>query len=138
MCLLVCKGEVVELFSLVANEDCFEVVFVELVIKENYVWYLVIVIIFMGFGQSRTKRCERYFKVINWGGNASHSKRRFLFIGKRGFPLCNIAVLWNFIVSHTGHYKRFHRIPLFTILLLFYLFGIYSDWQDQKVQFKLS
>ena len=33
-------------------EDCLEVCFVGLVLGRNYVWYLVIVVIFMRFGQA--------------------------------------------------------------------------------------
>ena len=32
-----------------AREDCLEVCFVGLVVGENYVWCLVLVVIFMGF-----------------------------------------------------------------------------------------
>ena len=32
-----------------ASEDCFEVCFMELVVGGNYVWCLVVVVIFMGF-----------------------------------------------------------------------------------------
>ena len=41
--------------------------FVGLVVGGNYVWYLVIVVIFIGFGQVGAKRCGRRFKFINWG-----------------------------------------------------------------------
>ena len=67
-----------------------------LVVGGNYVWCLVIVFIFMRFGQAKAQRCGGRFKVINWGGYARH-KERALFIGKRvgegGFALCNIIVL---------------------------------------------
>ena len=36
-----------------ASEDCLEVCFVGLVVGGNYVWYLVIVVIFMGFGGAK-------------------------------------------------------------------------------------
>ena len=36
-----------------ANEDCLEVCFVELVVGGKYVWCLVIVVIFMGFGGAK-------------------------------------------------------------------------------------
>ena len=45
------------LFSLVAYEDCLEVCFVGLVVERICVWCLVIVVIFMGFGQAGAKRC---------------------------------------------------------------------------------
>ena len=38
----------------------------------------------------------------------------------------------SFILSLTGYCKRLSRISLFPILLLFYLFCIYWDWQDRK------
>ena len=40
-----------------AREDCLEVCFVGLVVRRNYVWCLVIDVIFMGFGQVEAKRC---------------------------------------------------------------------------------
>ena len=49
-----------------------------LVVGGNYVWCLVIVIIFMGFGQAEAKSCEECFKVINLGGNSSHNKGTLL------------------------------------------------------------
>ena len=58
-----------------ASEDCLEVCFVGLVVGGNYVWCLVIVVIFMGFGQAGAKRC--------WSGNAC-LKSGSLFIGKGG------------------------------------------------------
>ena len=53
------------LFSLVACEDCLEVCFVGPVLGRNYVWCLVIVAIFMRFGQAGAKRCGGCLKVIN-------------------------------------------------------------------------
>ena len=38
-----------------------------LVVGGNYVWCLVIVFIFMRFGQAKAQRCGGRFKVINWG-----------------------------------------------------------------------
>ena len=46
-----------------------------LVVGGNYVWCLVIVVIFLGFGQAGAKRC--------WSGNAC-LKSGSLFIGKGG------------------------------------------------------
>ena len=109
-------------------EDCLEVCFVRLVAGRICVWCLVIVLIFMGFGQTGVKRCEGCLKVINWGwwckwqkggggeGGSFHREGRF--------SLCSTAVLWNFIASLTGYCKRFYWIPLFTILLLFYVFEV--------------
>ena len=45
-----------------------------LVVEGNSVWYLVIVVIFMGLGQAGAKRCRGCLKFINWGGNVSHKK----------------------------------------------------------------
>ena len=59
-----------------ASEDCLEVCFVGLVVGRNYVWCLVIVVIFMGFGGA--KGWGR-FKSIIWGDNASHKKGKFLW-----------------------------------------------------------
>ena len=90
------------LFSLVACEDCLEVCFVGLVVERICVWCLVIVAIFMGFGQARAKRCGGCLKVINWGwwcksqkGGSFHRESRF-----------SLQVL-------LGIYcKRFYWIPL--------------------------
>ena len=39
-----------------ASEDCLEVCFVGLVVGGNYVWYLVVVVIFMGFEAAKRWR----------------------------------------------------------------------------------
>ena len=62
-----------------ASEDWLEVWFVGLVVGGNYVWCLIIVVMFMGFGQVAGKKYRGSFKIINWGGNASH-KRGAIFI----------------------------------------------------------
>ena len=62
-----------------AREDCLEVCFVGLVVARNYVWYLVIVVIFMGFGQAGAKRCGGYLKVINWVGVGMQVTKEELF-----------------------------------------------------------
>ena len=54
-----------------------------LVVGRNYAWCLIIVVIFMGFGQAGAKKSGRYLKVINWGGG-ERQKRGTLFIGKVG------------------------------------------------------
>ena len=99
-----------------------KVCFIGLVVGRNYVWCLVIFVIFMEFGQAWAKRCEGCLKVINWGcqsksqkGGLSHREDRFL--------LCNAAALSNFTANLTGYIlKRFYLIPLLTTLLLFYVF----------------
>ena len=40
-----------------ASDDCFEVCFMGLVVRGNYVWSLVVVAIFMGF--EGAKRCGK-------------------------------------------------------------------------------
>ena len=108
-----------------ACEDCLEVCFMGLVLERNYVWCLVIVVIFMRFGQAGAKSCGGCLKVINCGWRKSQ-KRGTLFIGKAGFSLCNNAILWNFVASLTGYIycNWFYRIPLFIILLLLYVFEL--------------
>ena len=54
--------------------------------------------------------------------------------GEGGVPLCNTVVLKLYCL--TGYCKRFYRIPLFTMFILFYLFCIYWDWQEQKCKLK--
>ena len=50
-----------------------------------------------------------------------------------------IMLHWNFIVNLTGYCKRFYRIHLFPIFLLFDLFFIYYwDWQGQKCKLTCS
>ena len=79
------------LFSLVACEDYLEVCFVRLVLGRNYAWCLVIVAIFMRFGQTGAKRSMGCLKLINcrWQklqkGDSFHRADRFL--------LCNTAIL---------------------------------------------
>ena len=54
-------------FSLLTCENCLDVCFMGLVVGRNYVWCLVIVVIFMGFVQAGAKRCVGCLKVIIWG-----------------------------------------------------------------------
>ena len=87
----------------------------------------------MGFERGMGSSGES-FKVIIWGGNASHKDGQFLW--KMGFSLCNTSASKP-VVSLTGYCKFFYRIPLlFSILLLFYLFCIYQNWQGQKFHWK--
>ena len=74
-----------------AYEDCLEVYFVGLVVGRNYVWFLVIVAIFMGFGKAGAKRCGGCLKVINWEWLKSKKEGSFHREGR--FSLCNTAVL---------------------------------------------
>ena len=59
-------------------KGCLEVCFVGLALGGNYVCYLVIVVIFVGFEGAKELGGES-FKVIIWGGNASHKKGQFLW-----------------------------------------------------------
>ena len=69
-------------------------------------------------------------------GVAMQAIRRKNFYGKEGSYYV-MLLYWNFIVSLTGYCKLFYRIlPLFPILVLFYLFCMYWDWQDQKCHLK--
>ena len=79
-------------FSLVACEDCLEVCFVGLVVERICVWCLVIVVIFMGFGQAGAKRCGGCLKVFNWGWRCK-SQNGCSFHSEGRFSLCNTAVL---------------------------------------------
>ena len=74
----------------------------------------------------------RRFKVIILGDNA----RAKQFLWGRGFSHYVILLYWNFIVSLTGYCKNFCRMPLFTILLMPYLFCINWDWQGQECNLK--
>ena len=69
-----------------------EVCFVGLVIERICVWCLVIVAIFMGFGQAGAKRCGGCLKVINWGWRCK-SQKGGSFHREGRFSLCNTAVL---------------------------------------------
>ena len=98
----------------------------------NCVWCLVIVVIRMEFG--REKRWG-HFKAIIWG-RQHNPVGNGCFYEEGG---CHYVMLlyWNFIVSFTGYWKRFYRITLLTILLLFYLLYIYWNWQQgQKYNLK--
>ena len=107
-----------------ASEDCLEVCFVGLVVRRNYVWYIVIFFIFMGFGGAELgdalKTSFGLAMQATRGGDE-------ILMGKRRFSLCNTAVL-----NLTGYCKKFYRILLFHIFLQFHLFCIYSGWQGHK------
>ena len=78
-------------FNLLVCEDCLEVCFVGLVVGRNYVWLLVILVIFMGFRQVGAKRCGRCLKVINWGWRCKSQKGGCFH--REGRFCCNTAVL---------------------------------------------
>ena len=75
-----------------ACEDCLKIYFVGLVVGRNYVWYLVIVVIFMGFGQAGAKRCGGCLKVISLVWRCK-SEKGCSFHREDRFSLCNTAVL---------------------------------------------
>ena len=59
-------------------KDCFDVCFVGLVVGENFVWCLVVIVIFMGF-EGAKRSGEENFKVMIWRGNASHKEGKNLW-----------------------------------------------------------
>ena len=59
-------------------KDCLELCLVGVVVGGNYVWCLVVVVIFMGFEGPKESGGES-FKVIIWRGNASHKEGQFLW-----------------------------------------------------------
>ena len=134
MCLLVLWGR-----GEGASEEYLKVCFVGLVVSENYVWCLAIFVIFMGFWIWRIKKevgdaLKSPFAVAMQAA----SRGRDSFNEEVGFPLCNNAAL-KLYLSLTGYCKRFYRMHLFSIFLLFHLFCIYYwDWQGQKCKLKYS
>ena len=75
-------------------EDCLEVCFVGLVLESICVWCLVIVAIYMGFGQAGAK-INQGWRCKSQKGGSFHREDRL--------SLCNTAVLRNFIASLTGY-----------------------------------
>ena len=79
------------------------------------------VVIFMGFGQEGARRCGGCLKVMNWGWRCKGA----LCIGKAGSHY--VILLYCETLFHVllGIYcERFYWIPLFTIVLLFYVFEV--------------
>ena len=80
-------------FSLVTCEDCLEVCFVGLVVEWICVWRLVILAIFVRFGQARAKKYGGMLKSHQLGV-AMQVIKGGLFSKREGrFSLCNTAVL---------------------------------------------
>ena len=78
----------------------------------------------MGFGQAETKRCGGWLKVISWEWWCKPEKGD-LFIGKAGFHYVILLYCETLLQVLLGICcKRFYWIPLFTILLLFYVFEV--------------
>ena len=92
-----------------------------LVVERIREWCLVIVAIFMGFWQAGAKRCGGCLKVINWGWRCK-SQKGGSFHREERFSLLYCETLLQVLL---GIYcKRFYWRPLFTILLLLYVFEI--------------
>ena len=86
------------------------------------------------YGIWRSKEIEKYLKSSF--EVTMQATRRDNFYGRKGLSLCNITAL-KLIVSLTGYCKLFYRTELlFSILMLFYLFCIYWDWQGQQCHLK--
>ena len=84
-----------------------------------------------GIWRSRDGGC---FEVIIWGWQCKSQKWGGNFnLEVVGFSLYVILLCWNFV---TGYWKISYTIPPFSIYLLFHLFFVYWDWQDQKCQLK--
>ena len=100
----------------------FEVCFVGLVVERICVWCLVIVFIFMGFGQAGAKRCGGCLKVINWGWRCKSQKGSSFH--REGRVSLHVILLYceTLLQILLGIYcKKFYWIPLFTILLFYYI-----------------
>ena len=85
-----------------------------------------------GIWTSRSKKEWEILKSHQLGGWRT-SEKGDSFHREGRFSLCNTALLWNFIASLTGYilialyiYTSIYiqYIPLFTILLLFYVFEV--------------
>ena len=78
----------------------------------------------MGFGQAGEKRSGGCLKVTNWGWWCK-SQKRALFIGKTGsYYIILLYCETSMQVLLAIYCERFYWIPLFTILLLFYVFEV--------------
>ena len=79
---------------------------------------------FVGFGQAGAKRCGGCLKFISWGWRCK-SQKGALFIGKAVSHYVILLYCETLLQVLLGIYsKRFYWIPLFTILLLFYVFEV--------------
>ena len=98
-----------------ACDDCLEVYFVGLVAERICVWCLVIITIFMGCLKSHQLGVA--MQVTNGGGA--------LFTGEVDSHCVILLYCETLLQILLGIYcKRFYWIPLFTILLLFYVFEV--------------
>ena len=91
----------------------------------------------MEFGRAGAKMCGGCLKVIDWGWRYKSQKRGALFIGNAGSH-CVILLYLKIVCENLlqvllGIYcKRFYWILLFTILLLFCVWGRQSQKFDSK------
>ena len=76
-----------------ACEDCFEVGFVGLVLGRNYVWCLVIIFIFIGFGQAEKKKCGGCLIKSHQFGMEMEVTKEDSFHREGRFSLSNTDVL---------------------------------------------
>ena len=87
-----------------ANENCFEVCFVEIVVERNYVWCLVIVVIFK---ESRGAKRSEVRDTIIWCGNASHKgKRRGQYLW-RMVVICCAETLLSVLQGSAKDFRRY-------------------------------
>ena len=81
------------------------------------------------YGIWRSKKVEKTLKSSSHHlGWQCKPQGVTIFMGKRGSHYV-ILLYWNFIVSLAGYlnYITYRILPLFSILLLFYLFCIYTE-----------
>ena len=74
-----------------ASEDYFEVCFVGLMVRGNYVGCLAMFVIFMGFGGAEVGDA---LKSSFRGGNASHKKGEAILMGKEGWGSHFVTLLY--------------------------------------------
>ena len=100
-----------------ACEDCLEVCFVGLEVERVCVWCLVKFTIFMVWGMLKSHQLGWQYKSQKGG--------YFYFKEKAGSHYAILLYCETLLEVLLGIYcKRFYWIPLFTILLLFYVFEI--------------
>ena len=96
--MLVCSEKGEELVQPgIESEECLEVCFVGLVVEGNYVWCLLIVVIFTWFGKE--KWWGNTLKSSFGADNASHKEGMGRGGGAAGGSLCNTAVLKLYCMS---------------------------------------
>ena len=100
--------------------------------KNNDLWFVTFIDICNI--NSTNKDCIRK-TIVGWWYKPQGEGDNFNEEGK-GLPLCNCVVLKLYCFS--VYCKRFYRITLFPIFLLWYLFCIYWDWQRQKGNLKYT